>query len=178
MVQVQPEEQESSLENELFLYLFLYKEDNTQILLRPPPMKYGVSRKTLLMTAGIVWLIAGANILRIGITCWVNYKAYWLFKVCEASLIFLLFFGFIFHRLYRKHTGRISQKEDKNCPFAFFDTKGWIIMAFMITFGVSARRFQLLPESFIAVFYTGLSLALMGTGIRFLIYWWKSRKLL
>lgn len=141
-------------------------------------MKYGVSRKTLLITAGIVWLIAGANILRIGITCWVNYKAYWLFKVCEASLIFLLFFGFIFHRLYRKHTGRISQKEDKNCPFAFFDTKGWIIMAFMITFGVSARRFQLLPESFIAVFYTGLSLALMGTGIRFLIYWWKSRKLL
>lgn len=138
-------------------------------------MKYGVSRKTLLITAGIVWLIAGANILRIGIICWFHDKAYWLFKACEATLIFLLFFGFIFHRIYRKHTDRISQKEDKNCPFAFFDAKGWIIMAFMISFGIAARNLQLLPESFIAVFYTGLSVALIATGIRFLIYRWKNR---
>ena len=30
-------------------------------------MKYGVSRSTLLITAGVVWLVAGLNILRIGI---------------------------------------------------------------------------------------------------------------
>lgn len=137
-------------------------------------MKYGVSRKTLLITAGIVWLIAGANILRIGVICWFHDKVYWLFKVCEATLIFLLFFGIIFHRLYRKHTNRISKKENKNCPFAFFDVKGWFIMAFMIFFGIIIRNFQLLPESFIAVFYTGLSLALIGTGIRFLVYGWRN----
>ena len=32
-------------------------------------MKYGVSSNTLLLTAGIVWLVAGINILRIGISC-------------------------------------------------------------------------------------------------------------
>lgn len=74
-------------------------------------MKYGVSRSTLLITAGVVWLVAGLNILRIGIICWLGDGQYWLFKVCEASLIFLLFFAFIFQKLYNKHTRRISLKK-------------------------------------------------------------------
>ena len=91
-------------------------------------MKYGVTKNTLLITAGIVWLLAGINILRIGISCWINDSHYWFFKVCEATIVFLLFFGLIFHKLYKKHTHRISQKKAKNCPFSFFDVKGWIIM--------------------------------------------------
>ena len=59
-------------------------------------MKYGVSKNILLITAGIVWLTAGINILRIGVGCWINDSHYWLFKVCETTLVFLLFFGFIF----------------------------------------------------------------------------------
>ena len=118
-------------------------------------MKYGVSKNTLLITAGIIWLTAGINILRIGVECWINDSHYWLFKACEATLVF--------------------QKKKKNCPFSFFDVQGWIVMAFMITIGILSRLFHLLPESFIAVFYTGLSLALIGTGIRFIIYWWKNK---
>lgn len=138
-------------------------------------MKYGVSKNILLITAGIVWLTAGINILRIGVGCWINDSHYWLFKVCETTLVFLLFFGFIFRKLYRKHTHRISQKKKKNCPFSFFDVQGWIVMTFMITIGILSCLFHLLPESFIAVFYTGLSLALIGTGIRFITYWWKNK---
>ena len=65
-------------------------------------MKYGVTKNTLLITAGIVWLLAGINILRIGISCWINDSHYWFFKVCEATIVFLLFFGLIFHKLYKK----------------------------------------------------------------------------
>lgn len=35
-------------------------------------MKYGVNRQILLITAGTVWIIAGANILRIGIVTWLK----------------------------------------------------------------------------------------------------------
>ena len=35
-------------------------------------MKYGVNKEILLITAGTVWIIAGANILRIGIVTWLN----------------------------------------------------------------------------------------------------------
>lgn len=140
-------------------------------------MKYGVNRQVLLITAGIVWIIAGANILRIGITTWVNNTQGWLFKSCEATVVFLLFFILVFRGLYYKHTRRIEQKRnEKNCPFAFFDAKGWIIMTFMIAVGITVRIFHLLPDSFISVFYTGLALALIVTGVLFLVYWWKRRK--
>lgn len=140
-------------------------------------MKYGVNRQALLITAGIVWIIAGANILRIGITTWLTNTQGWLFKSCEATVVFLLFFILVFRGLYYKHTRRIEQKKnEKNCPFAFFDAKGWIIMTFMIAIGITVRTFHLLPDSFISVFYTGLALALIVTGILFLVYWWKRRK--
>lgn len=134
-------------------------------------MKYGVSRNTLLKTAGLIWLIAGLNILRIGLECWTHDTAHQLpFKIGETTLVFILFAGVIFQKIYRKHTRRISGKGEKNCPFAFFDAKGWIIMAFMISVGYTVRKFQLLPETAIGVFYTGLSLALMLTGIRFILF--------
>lgn len=139
-------------------------------------MKYGVSRQALLITAGVVWIIAGANILRIGILTWEDSSHDWLFKVCEATLVFLLFFVLVFRKLYNKYTVRIEHKKiDKNCPFSFFDVKGWLIMIFMMTLGIVVRVFQLLPDSFISVFYTGLSLALIVTGILFIRYWWKKR---
>lgn len=117
-------------------------------------MKYGVNRKVLLITAGVVWIIAGVNILRIGIMTWLTDSQYWLFKIGEATVVFLLFFLFVFKRLYYKHTKRIGEKKkEKNCPFSFFDVKGWIIMVFMITFGVTMRSFQILPDAFISVFY-------------------------
>lgn len=140
-------------------------------------MKYGVSRQSLLITAGIVWIVAGANILRIGIVTWLDTSQEWLFKVCEATAVFLLFFLFVFKKLYYKHTQRIEQKkEDKNCPFSFFDAKGWIIMTLMMTMGITIRVFHLLPDSFISVFCTGLSVALMITGALFVRYWWRRRR--
>jgi len=130
-------------------------------------MKFKVNNRALLLIAGMVWVIAGGNILRIGILTWLSDSQHWLFKVVEATIVFLLFFNLIFKRLYIKHTKRISDKNDKSCPFSFFDFKGWIIMIFMITLGIVVRRFQLLPNSFISVFYTGLSIALIITGLLF-----------
>lgn len=139
-------------------------------------MKHGVSKQFLLIAAGIIWLVAGANILRIGISTWQHgSQQIMLFKIAEASVVFLLFFVLIFRKLYYKHTKRIEEKSDKNCPFAFFDTKGWIIMAVMTSAGIAMRAFHLLPDSFISVFYTGLSLALIFTGVMFIRYWYKTR---
>ena len=126
-------------------------------------MKYGVNKEILLITAGTVWIIAGANILRIGIVTWLNNSEGWMFKIGEATIVFLLFFVLIFKRLYYKHTQRI-------------DVKSWIVMIFMICLGITIRSFHLLPESFISVFYTGLSIALILTGVLFIRYWWLRRK--
>lgn len=140
-------------------------------------MKYGVNKQVLLITAGLVWIIAGANILRIGLLTGFDTTENWMFKVGEAIVIFLLFFVLVFKKLYYKHTRRIEmKKKEKHCPFAFFDAKGWIVMFFMITLGVVTRKFHLLPDKFISVFYTGLSVALMLTGALFIRYWYRVRK--
>lgn len=134
-----------------------------------------MNRQFLMFMAGVVWILAGVNILCIGIMTWINISSFQLFRVCEAIVVFLLFFNFVFKKLFYKHTRRIEQKKDKSCPFAFFDVKGWIIMAVMITVGILVRKFQLLPNTFISVFYVGLSSALIITGVLFLGYGWKRR---
>ncbi len=136
-------------------------------------MKFKVSGRTLLLIAGLVWIVAGANILRIGVVTWLTDSQSWLFKVCESIAVFLLFFNFVFKKLFDKHSKRIGEKQNRHCPFSFFDVKGWIVMAVMITLGIVIRGYHLLPNSFISVFYTGLSSALIITGFLFLRQWWK-----
>jgi hypothetical protein len=130
-------------------------------------MTFKVNNRQLLLLAGMVWIVAGANILRIGILTWLADSQCWLFKIGEATIVFLIFFNLIFRRLYIKHTDQKKKKANNNHLLSFFDLKGWIIMIFMITLGVTVRKFQLLPNSFISVFYTGLSTALIITGILF-----------
>jgi hypothetical protein len=130
-------------------------------------MDFRVNKHTLLLIAGIVWIVAGVNILRIGILTWLIDSQYWVFKIGEAFVVFLAFYIFVFKKLYNKHSKRICEKTKSSCPFSFFDAKGWVIMSFMISLGIIVRKFQLLPESFIAVFYTGLSIALIITGLLF-----------
>lgn len=139
-------------------------------------MSFRVSKHTLLFIAGAVWMVAGVNILRIGVLTWLSDSHFWLFKVGEAIIIFLLFFLFVFRRLYNKHSHRISSKTEKSCPFSFFDKKGWAVMIFMITLGILIRKYGWMPNSFISVFYTGLSSALIITGFLFLRKSWLVRK--
>lgn len=132
-------------------------------------MRFGVGRKTLMVVAGIVWTVVGVNILRIGIDCWVQVSGGFVLMLLGAVAVFAAFHYMVFSRMFHKHKRRISQKGDSNCLMGFFDVRGWIIMAFMITLGVSIRRYELMPLWFIAPFYTGLSSALVLTGIRFFV---------
>ena len=138
--------------------------------------KHGVSKGTLIVTAGLVWILAGSNILRIGITTWQQESDFSVSNIMLSIVVFLIFFCFIFKNQFSKHTIRITNKKsDNSCPFSFFDLKSWAIMLFMIGMGVVVRKYQLLPPTFIAIFYTGLSLALILTGLLFIRYRWTNK---
>lgn len=127
-----------------------------------------VKRKTLLFLAGLVWSIAGFNILKIGITTYSKYLQIQNFFL--SSMIFLIFWFFIFNKLVIKHTNRIHEyQEEKKYFWNFFDVSSFMIMIFMMTMGISIRSFHLLPDIFIAVFYSGLGFALFMSGIKFFI---------
>ena len=127
-----------------------------------------VKNKTLLLIAGFVWMIAGFNIVRIGILAYLNNFS--IINILFSTLLFIIFWFMIFNRLVNKHTIRIKQYiEEKQYFWMFFDLKSFFIMAFMMTFGIIIRTFNLMPEIFIAVFYTGLGIALSLAGTKFTI---------
>ena len=125
-----------------------------------------VKKRTLLLLAGIIWMAAGFNILRIGIIAYANYTG--LINFLLSALVFAVFWIMVFGRLVKKHTFRIlNYSEERQFFLKFFDMKAFCIMAFMMTFGIGLRLSGICPEVFIAVFYTGLGTALFLAGVLF-----------
>ena len=125
-----------------------------------------VKKRNLLLIASIVWGIAGFNVLKIGITSYINYVS--IINITASLIIFSLFWFLIFKKLVNKHTIRIKNyKEEKQFFLNFFDLKSFLIMFFMITLGIIIRKFNLLPEKIIAIFYSGLGTSLFLAGILF-----------
>lgn len=125
-----------------------------------------VKKHTLLLIASLVWLIAGFNVLNIGIVTYKNYVT--ILNIILSLFVFSIFWFMIFKKLVFKHTNRIKEfKEEFHFFLNFFDKKSFIIMASMITFGVLIRTLHLAPDLFIAVFYSGLGSALFLAGILF-----------
>ncbi len=132
-----------------------------------------VSRKVLLFTAGAVWLLAGINILRIGIFSWISLipsaGAGKIILLALTCTLILTGFFFMFRKIVRKNTARIRGYGKRTFILKFMDTRGWLMMAFMMTLGIVLRSSGLLPDEFFAFFYTGLGTSLSIAGILFLI---------
>lgn len=127
---------------------------------------FHVKKRNLLLISGIVWLIAGFNVARLGIMSYlIIEKQFYLYVL--SAVIFLLF-GTMFYKMSQKHTKRIMGYEDYRPFWNFFDLKAYIIMIFMMGGGIGLRATGVFPENFIAFFYTGLGCALALAGILFI----------
>lgn len=74
-------------------------------------------------------------------------------------------FGSMFYKITKKNVVRICNYGKSLMPFwNCMSLKSYMIMVFMITFGVVLRNCTPTPPSFIALFYTGLGLALFMAG--------------
>ena len=125
-----------------------------------------VKKETLLLLAGLVWGAAGFNILRIGLLAYPGHVTLW--NLALSALVFGLFQGMVFGRLVQRHTARIrGYGSERKWFWQFFDGKSFLIMVFMMAFGIGLRASGLAPERFIAVFYSGLGAALLLAGLLF-----------
>ena len=133
-----------------------------------------VKRNTLLLLACLVWCAAGFNILRIGLLAYPAFCTVVNFLL--SVLVFAVFQKWVFGKLVKKHTERITSYPDEpHFFFKFFDRKAFIIMAVMMTGGIGLRASGLAPERFIAVFYTGLGASLLLAGLLFGYHFGKAR---
>ena len=121
--------------------------------------------KSLAFIAGIIWLIAGFNVCRIGVVSWLDLDATTLVMVI-GSIVTMILFSMMFVKMLFKNVQRIRKIEvEKRKVWDIMPMKSYVIMAFMITFGVLLRNCPVIPRAFIASFYVGLGSALMMAGI-------------
>ena len=129
-----------------------------------------VSKRVLLLVAGLVWGFAGLRVFTLGRGDVVLNKGNIFISVVFSITIFYIFFNFIFKKIFIKHAKRIiNSKLEKQCIFSFFDIKGYIVMGCMMTFGIVIRNLGVLDNTLLGNFYIGLGAALFLAGLTFLI---------
>ena len=127
--------------------------------------RFCVKRKTLLLIAGIVWMIAGFNVARLGVLSYLNIERKW-YLYFISILVFILL-GLMFFKMSQKYTRRILGCEEYRSFWNFFDLKVYLIMTCMMSGGIGFRAVGIFPEMFITFFYSGLGFALALAGVIF-----------
>lgn len=128
-----------------------------------------VPKNSLMLIAGLVWCAAGAMVCLVGLPLGLRLAPEHLLLIPLAVVVFLVFYVFVFSSLVRKHTGRIRAREEDRLPFwSFFNASSWVVMAVMMGGGFALRMSHLVPDWVIAFFYSGLGVALLVCGVRFL----------
>ena len=128
----------------------------------------------LLAVNGLLWMAIGT---KIAVTGGVNYlkaapgKLGWMIP---SSLLVFAAFYLMFTGIVRKYSERIQALPGPTEPiYKTFSLKGYLIIAFMITLGITLKYVPGIPQSFFAWFYLGLGAGLLSAGVRFLIRWRK-----
>ena len=126
-----------------------------------------IPTKVLILVAAIVWFIAGASVISVGVTAATEP---WSSAMGLASLIVFVAFLVLFLMIARKHIKRIrGYTEQLTEIYKFFDTQSYIIIAVMVFLGAAIRISLLVPEPAIASFYSGLGLALLASSIYYIV---------
>lgn len=132
-----------------------------------------IPTRHLILVNGLLWSAIGIKIALTGISAYQSLQTIHWWYYLLSVLVFAGFY-FMFTGIVRKYAERIEgMTEPKTSIFKTFSIKGYIIIAFMITLGITLRRIPQVPDSFIAWFYCGLGPGLLSAGIRFILRWWK-----
>ena len=130
---------------------------------------FHVKKRTLLAVAGCVWIIAGFTVARLGIIAYRIIDSITVINILLSLLVFAAF-GTMFFKMSIRHSKRIRGYTKEFRPvWHFFTLKVYCIMAVMMGGGIWLRSSGLVPDRFIAVFYTGLGCALALAGVLFFI---------
>ena len=122
-----------------------------------------VRKHWLVAANALLWMAAGMNIARIGIGCALALSSnVWLWSIPVFAAFFTMF-----NRVITKNTVRIRAFEQEKAPlYKFLSLKGYLIIAFMMTLGITLRKLGSIPDAFFAFFYTGLGSALFLAGAK------------
>lgn len=129
--------------------------------------KIYVSKRGLYWTAIGLWLFSGAKVLSIGIPAWMGSEVVvWNYVWLVIALVF--FSVIIFPPVARENIGFVSALPSGKHPlWSCFKPSSWLVMVVMMSFGILLRLSGYVPESFVAGFYIGLGISLLGVALHY-----------
>lgn len=143
-------------------------------------LKPGIPKRALLFLAGVMWTIAGSMLLWRGAMMFSDNPKNLIIKLIFSVIVGGLFYYFMFDKISAKHTNRIkSLPYERPCAFSFFSWRSYIMMALMISMGVTLRKTGIVPTEYMAPFYIVMGTPLFISAIRFYkngIFYYKSPK--
>ena len=131
-------------------------------------LKPSVSRRTLLLLAGLLWIGVGTLLLSFSVG-WLRggAAAHPIVPVTVGVFAALLFHHFGFLRVVDRNLGRIMPMDGQRCVFSFMSWRSYLMVGLMMAMGVGLRHTQI-PRSYLAVLYIGIGLALILSSVRYL----------
>jgi hypothetical protein len=135
-----------------------------------------VSRGWLLLLAGLMWSAVGILLCALAYQWLVGLHSSWAVWIGGAGLVAaLLTYRFGFLHIAQKNIDRLKAILEKVCVFAFMPWKSYLLVAGMMTLGITLRH-STLPREYLAVVYTTIGAALFFSSLHYYPHVWAEIK--
>ena len=140
-------------------------------------IKPGVRKRTLLLIAGCAWSIAGGILIFRSLYYLIGVNHHLAMETGIGIVFGGLFYILLFARISKKHITRINLiKIDNPCFFSFFNFRSYLLMAIMISGGITLRLSGLVNSEIIYTFFLCMGIPLLVSAWRFFYSYAKNKK--
>ena len=140
-------------------------------------IKPGVQKRTLLMIAGCAWSIAGGILISRSLIHLIGVNHLLAMELGIGIVFGSFFYLLLFARISKKHITRINLIEiDNPCFFSFFNFRSYLLMAIMISGGITLRLSGLVNPEIIYTFFLCMGIPLLVSAWRFFYSYAKNKK--
>jgi len=140
-------------------------------------IKPGVPRRSLLLIAGCAWSMAGGILIFRSLSHLISVNHHLAMEIGIGFVFGSLFYILLFARISKKHITRINLIEiDNPCFFSFFNFRSYLLMAIMISGGITLRLSGLVNTEIIYTFFLCMGIPLLVSAWRFFYSYAKNKK--
>ena len=138
----------------------------------------GVDKYWLQLISGLTWTGVGLYLISLAVG-WIftlGLSPLWIYWA-PGCLLALAIYQFGFTGLAKKNSLRIENiPGEKPCLFAFQEWKSYLIIVFMISLGITLRKFTPIPKPLLGILYLGIGGGIGLSSSIYYIYLWEKYK--
>jgi len=134
--------------------------------------KPSVSKHNLLFIAGLAWTTAGGILAGRGLSYLLQHGEHLALCLAGGAVLGVIFYLILFAKISRKHIIRIKGLNiPYPCAFSFFNFRSYLMMAIMISGGITLRSFDVIDKEWLYNFFVTMGVPLLISASRFFYFW-------